>query len=367
MTFGPLTPTLATIERDLFGVDDAGQGSDSAHDADAVGAPVEMGPALRAMIARRAAAAQGSAATDASAPALGDMWWLRLDGDSSAAILIREVTPQRVQGWLVAGESAYAADRDWVLQEDEVEGALDPRAAMVQLWNSVAVARDRLESPVGRMTEQAFHDLVQVAQAPAVDNGSGPVPGRVGLVETAGVAWVSGTPLGESDPRRSYQEIYARLAATIALRPAASPKVGPVADASLPGNVVDLGARRDKRRSWLNGDFWRGAGIAAALVLAVGVPFTRMQQQAGSGDEGASAQWRGIPTSGKTVLFDVHFSGSATLDAMTAFLQASHMNLVSGPAGDGAYVVAVKAADAAQARKTLDGSGLVVVWTERKH
>ncbi len=375
MKFGALTPTLATIERGLFGQADH---EPAAHDLGGDEAsPIEAGAALRAMIARRAAAASANPDAAGSEPAAGEFWWLQLDAGAgqAVAVLVRHGDADAVHGWLVASETAYAGDRDWVLQHDDVQEPLDPRLGMVQLWNAVTVARQRLVERAGRMTAKAFSELEQVSNAVGTPGSVGPAPGRVGLIETHGVAWVCGTPLGTPDPRRAYQELYARCAGTIALRSADTPGSSadePSTEAASDGSrdgVVDIGARRTQRRAWASGDFWRGAGIAATLVLAVGIPYTRMLQRAGSGSEDQVVQnhqvveMRGLGVQSRAVRFDVHFVGSATVAEVTALLQVSRMRIASGPGPDGAYVLSVDAANAAAAEKALDGSRLVLIWS----
>jgi hypothetical protein len=372
MKFGALTPTLATIERGLFGQAHPEPPAPELSGDEA--APVEIGDALRAMIARRAAAARAPRAVAGAQAVAGDFWWLHLDAgvEQAVALLVRKVEDDAVQGWLVAGETAYASDRDWVLQQEDAQAALDPRLGMVQLWNAVTVPRHRLFEPAGSMAAKAFAELAQVAGAAVTPASAGPAPGRIGLVDTDGVAWVCGTPLGTSDPRRAYQALYARLAGMIAVRPADAPDASPpapsaaAANDAAPGHGIDIAARRTPRRAWRNGDFWRGAGIAAALVMAVGLPYTRMLQRTGPGGQDRVVAMRGLSQPTTAVLFDVHFVGTATVADVTALLQASGLNIASGPAPDGAYVLSATAADAASAAKALDRSRLVVSWTRQK-
>ena len=377
MKFGALTPTLATIERGLFG--QVGHEPAAQEFSGEQASPVVAGAALRAMIARRAAAASANPADAGSEPAAGDFWWLQLGAgaEQAVAVLVRHVAADAVQGWLVAGETAYASDRDWVLQHEDAQAPLDPRLGMVQLWNAVSVGRQRLAGRAGRMTAMAFSALAQISKDAVTPGDVGPAPGRVGLIETHGVAWVCGTPLGTADPRRAYQDLYARLAGMMALRHAdapgavrGDPSTQAANDAS-PDRVVDIAAHRRQRRAWLNGDFWRGAGIAATLLLAVGIPYTRMLQRTGAGGEEQVVQnpvveMRGLGHLSPAVRFDVHFVGTATVAEVTALLQVSRMRIASGPGPDGAYVVSVAAANAATAEKALEGSRLVVIWSEQK-
>ena len=377
MKFGALTPTLANIERGLFG---------QAHHEPAAyelrgdeASPAEAGASLRAMIARRAAAAIANPAAAHEEPVVADFWWLQLDAgaEQAVAVLVRHVAADAVQGWLVASETVYASDRDWVLQHDDARAPLDPCLGMVQMWNAVTVARQSLVERAGRMTAKAFTELTQVSNAAGTRGAVEPAPGRVGLIETRGVAWVCGTPLGTPDPRRAYQDLYARLAGMNALRPAhapgasrADPRTAAANDAS-PVRVIEIGAHRTQRSARRGGDFWRGAGIAATLMPAAGIAHTRMLQRPGAGGEGHLVQdhiveMRGPGDQSRAVQFDVHFVGAATIAEVTALLQVSRMRIASGPGPDGAYVLSVDAANAAAAKKALEGSRLVVIRSEQK-
>ncbi|MGC8731910.1 MAG: hypothetical protein ACP5RC_06585 [Halothiobacillaceae bacterium] len=366
-----LIPTLETIERGLFG------GADPVEESliDSFGAQesaelVCMGEAVRAMIARRAASA---ATADDGAPATprpGDVWWLRLDEPAEQAVgmLLQSVEPTVVSGWLVASESAYATDRDWVVQEDEVQTALDPRVGMVQLWHPVTVARDRLGERAARLADEVLDHLQRVAEAPSMAADVHPSPGRVGLVKTEGVLWVCGTPLGDSDPRRKYQSLYRRLAATLRMAssmdtPLASPPHAGFGDQQAT-NVIDIARGRKRANAWLNGDFWRGAGVAAALLLAVGIPYLRIQQQAGPDATTLASTVRGLAEQGPSADFKVHISASATMAQISALLQQGQMRISAGPDPSGAYIVTGPGTAATQ--RLLNGSSLVVTWSEKR-
>ncbi len=396
MRFGSsLTPTLATIERALFGRDDTTPAPDPADDDEIVqpgqAEAVEPGPGLRSLIERRAAAAValGQPAAPAGGrelPRPGAIWWLRPPAQSGAALaLLVSAASQHfgVQGWLVAPETAYASHRDWVLQDEDVEGAaLDPRLGMVQLWNSLRVPLQVLEAPATSVTPPALQAILAVAREPAPGPAVQAAPGRIGLVESCGVAWVCGTPLGDArnDPRHRYQQMYRTLAARLAQQsatPAANDGSLPAADARAralasaaaarppahdPARTLPGAAPHDpataRRRARPSADFWRGAGVAAALALAVALPLALRRPAV------APSATRAIRIPQAAVTFEVHFVATATMSQIGALLRQAGLQLAGGPDASDAYRLRGAAAQAATARHALDASPLVVSWAQ---
>ena len=208
-----LIPALEIIEDSLFNtLEQAAQAWD---DSGAFG-PVDDAP-LPALIAdavaRRAAASPWPRARE---PSPGQIWWIALNAgaDRPVAMVLVQLTPAEAQGWLVGCEVAYAGADDWVLQDDDVHDALDPRLGMVQLWHRVRVPAGRLDAIAAVLHETVFKALQTVASAPSALADVAPSPGRVGLTELQGVAFVCGTPLGEPqrDPRHAYRALYRKLA-----------------------------------------------------------------------------------------------------------------------------------------------------------
>ncbi len=392
---GSLTPTLATIERSLFGLDDTTPGPDPADDPTLVqpgeADPVEPGPGLRSMIERRAAAALGAArhaaaTTAQDLPRPGTIWWLHPPAHCDAAVALLVSAASRhsgVQGWLVAPETAYASHRDWVLQEEDVEGAaLDPRLGMVQLWNPLHVWPQALEAQATCVTPPALQAMLAVAREPVALPAAQPAPGRIGLVESRGVAWVCGTPLGDArnDPRHRYQDLYRTLAARLARQsatPAANDGTLAAADARAqvfasaaaagpsghePLRTLRAAAPRDTatwlRRPKLSADFLRGAGVAAALLLAIGLPLALRKPAV------APSATRGIVAPQAAVTFEVHFAADATLSQIGALLRQAGLQLAGGPDASDAYLLRASAAQAAKTRRVLDASPLVVSWAQ---
>ena len=218
-----LIPPLEFIEEGLFGAAD-GAGSEAADDSPAEALASLALPALIAeAVARRVAAAP---LPEPPEPSPGELWWLALDSgaDRPVALALLHVAPPEVCGWLVGSEVAYAGDDDWVIQDDDVHGALDPRLGMVHLWNPVCIPAERLDALAAVMRSASFDGLRTLAQRRAWAAGMAPEPGRVGLSQRDGVSLVCGTPLGQPqhDPRHAYRALYRRLAALLGHAGAAS-------------------------------------------------------------------------------------------------------------------------------------------------
>ena len=377
MNPGSLTPTLASIERGLFGpVDDEREPTpaDPAPIEAGLGEAVPMGPALQAMIARRAASEESRRRHDPAGSRpfraqAGELWWLRLPAgaEQAVALLVSRVDRLLAQGWVTAGESLYAGPRDWVLQDAEVEGELDPRLGMVQLWNPVTVPLSSLVEFAGRLRESSLRDIERLALAPEAALPIRPAPGRVGWVQADGVGRVCGTPLGEQDPRLAYQALYRRLARLLDKTQqefAHEDHAAMAASMSLPLEPA-RGNARSRPAAWRRADFWRGSATAAALLLVVGLPYLRTRHPGLVSSPEAVVAERGLAPQGGRILFVVHFAPGTTLGMLTAWLQQADMALVSGPDFQEAYVLAAPAAQAAKARKLLGSSNLVLSWSEK--
>lgn len=220
-----LIPPLECIEDGLFGAAYEA-GFESSDDSPAEVAAALALPALIAEVVARRVAAQPLPTPPEPSP--GELWWLALDSgaDRPVALALLRVAPPEVCGWLVGSEVAYAGDDDWVIQDDDVHGALDPRLGMVHLWNPVCIPAARLDGLAAVLRSASFEGLRTLAQRPASPDGTAPSPGRIGLSQRHGISWICGTPLGqpEHDPRHAYRALYRRLAVLLGHRGSASAK-----------------------------------------------------------------------------------------------------------------------------------------------
>lgn len=208
-----LIPALEIIESSLFETFEQAQPEWPEPPAPDAIADAALPAWIAEVIARRVSALP---LAPVPTPSPGELWWARLDAgaDRPVAMLLRERAPDEVHGWLVSSEVAYAGDWDWVLQDDDVHGTLDPRLGMVQLWHRVRLPAARLDVIVAVLRAEIFEALCKAAEAPPAPSGVAPAPGRIGLTEHRGVSFVSGTPLGamQHDPRHAYRALYRKFA-----------------------------------------------------------------------------------------------------------------------------------------------------------
>lgn len=252
----PLSPSLETIERRLFGVSEAllaaveeGRVSPaiaeavrhspewaarSAADDAAPELPDSTVPPMPAHIRHgieRMLAARGAFGSERRDPAPGQIVEVReistprpgqLDWVMQVPLYVLLDTPAELasvwHGWLVSAEADYAGWWDFVLQQEDMP--FDPEAAVVHLGNPV-----RIYLPMtGRVVAELSRARLQSVRALAAEYVAGgepvgvPVwPGRVALRETVGgLPVVTGSPLGgEDDPRHRFQHLYFHAAEAI--------------------------------------------------------------------------------------------------------------------------------------------------------
>jgi hypothetical protein len=271
------------------------------------------------------------------------------------------VEGERAQGWIIASEALYASHEDWLLQDDDMDAPPDPRCAMVQLWNGVELSSTQLGERVGQLSGPAFARLSQVAaqldSPPASLLATAPQPGRFGMYDGGGVAYVCGTPLGardSGDPRLHYRYLYLRFSQQLQRQRHG----GTATAARLPTPVQALEAAN--MPFWRLPGTWRGAGLAAALLLAVVLPLRLWQPDAPSEVRGAGTQASNFGMPARFRVMDVHFSATATLPGITTLLRQAQGRIISGPTETGAYRIAIDRDQAEAARDLLAASPLVV-------
>ncbi len=273
----PLYPPLYMIENDLFGEpDDEPVVVASGDDEDASGTVSvsrEMPAALRHLIERTVAS---EAAHGVKPLATGQIRCIvsvasargpgRPLGRSCGVLLGAHMGGSRWSGWMAAQESAYACDRDLVLQEED--GPIHPDAAMIQTWNPVEVILRGDEPLLGELPGARLGVAGQLADWKSQGDDFVPSrPGRIGgwnLDENTVV--FTGTPLGGTDdPRMVYQQLYARLAQELrvaATSPAVMQPVSPVKE------VAPVGILAWIRRPLLS-PAWGVAALTVVVVQAV--------------------------------------------------------------------------------------------------
>ena len=330
-----LHPPLALIERELFGSQpDPTSAADVLDPNQAVSAPAPAMPAhLLALIERKVAATQ---AHPLGALAVGQIRSLVTIPPQAgqgprmrtcAILLGRWVSGRRWAGWIVAQEVDYATDLDLVLQEDD--GVFAPEAALIQTWNPLEVELTGKETILGRVSAETLAAVWKLS-APhgSDDHHVVPRPGRIGAWDLdAETTVVTGTPLGDEDPRSPYQQLYRQLASELAGASAverAAPATAPTPDGR-------------GWRAWLQHTFVRPAWTFGALALLVVQGTWMLASQQTDIEDGA--RYRGITATSQENACRTRLRLMFKLDTpyaeLVLALRRVDATLVSGPSETG--------------------------------
>jgi len=134
------------------------------------------------------------------------------------AVLLSESTehPDIWYGWMVAPETLYAGEWDFVIQEDD--GTASPFAGMVQMCNPVHVYLRNIGSVIGQLTDDTLQ-TVRMLGMYMITNTPLPVMGQAGawvMRQIDDQVIVTGTDIvDEDDPRVQYQMLYAHAAVAV--------------------------------------------------------------------------------------------------------------------------------------------------------
>ncbi len=284
----PLSPSLESIERRLFGVNPVliaavERGETSKDVAQAVmkseewarraeadeqlsepvgdASEVRLAEHVLDVIRRRSDAMRAAASLTSTVPAPGLIVELseirtpkpgQLDWVMQVPLHVLldepDETPQVWHGWLVSGEPDYASWWDFVLQDQDEP--FEPFACVVQLWNPVQVYLPMISKPVSSLSLRRL----QAVRALAADFVDGTIPpgvpvwpGRVAVRETSdGMIVATGSPLGgERDPRHRYQHLLHHAAEAVRepARLAIAAAVAPSARTSLMASWIEAARR----------------------------------------------------------------------------------------------------------------------------
>jgi len=392
-----LIPALHVIESGLFPHHVAARGPaiETTNPAD-VGSSgsgtTAITPSLELLMAMRAAAAQALANRSALSPAnqpveVGQIRWIAPAMEAAiawpVALLIASLANGLAQGWIVSSETLYASRDDWLLQSEDQDHPPDPRCAMVQLWNMVEVPQAQLQGVAGTLTSTAFLKLSKVAArlaaSPAELQSTEVQPGRFGLHELIGddhlhqrLAYVCGTSLGSlesGDSRLYYRYLYMLFAQQLQRSSRVGRAFAAHSDAhSAAARPHELGARTAEAANtpfWRLPGTWQGAGVVAALVLAVVAPILLWQSdtasiERGVGPEPAPSSNFGQPE--RFTIVDIHFSTDAPVGSVSALLRQVGGRIVAGPTETGAWRASIRNDQIDAARALLSNSALVVTF-----
>jgi hypothetical protein len=283
------------------------------------------------------------------------------EGRLLGVLLDRCIHGQLWQGWMAAGEADWAGAYDVLLEPDDEP--FEPAFGLIQAWNVLTLepspqlcARVLGEVSATRLAAiRAVHDEWAAQMAPAI----APEPGRIALRTVGGVFSVlSGTPLGEEDPRAEYQAIYREAASQLgtALQPGSgSAAAAPGTPQAKPLSRPEGGWWGSIRR-WFGAEGWvRPAFAVLALVVVVqnlGLPGNRTAD-----DE--EVRFRAVPAapSAAPANLVVRWKDGVRIDEADRLLQSVSAEVVGGPGTQGAWRLRVP--DPAQAQAVLAASPLV--------
>jgi len=145
----------------------------------------------------------------------GDLGW---DLPRPHAVLLSEPTehPDIWYGWMVAPETMYASEWDFVIQEDD--GLVSPFAGSVQMWNPVHLYLKNVGAVIGRLNADALY-AARMIGVHMITNDPLPTLGQAGawvLRQVDKRMVVTGQDIvEEDDPRIAYQQMYVHAAIAV--------------------------------------------------------------------------------------------------------------------------------------------------------
>ncbi|MEJ8857893.1 hypothetical protein WKW79_25215 [Variovorax robiniae] len=284
------------------------------------------------------------------------------EGRLLGVLLDKCIGGDRWQGWIAAGEADWASAHDVLLEPGDEP--FEPLFGVVQAWNPVTLtaapqlcARVQGELSATRLAAiRAVHDEWATQQAPAID----PAPGLIAVRTVAGVFSVlSGTPLGNDDPRSEYQALYRDAAEQLGASvpdnsaQAATAPAGPALSSHPWADEAGWGTRL---RQWFSADRWvrpAFAVLALAFVAQNMGLFNRPEQDEEVRFRSVATEPSAPPAANLVVLW----KAGVTLDEAGRAMRAASVDVVGGPDVTGAWQL--YAADPVGALAALQDSALV--------
>jgi hypothetical protein len=129
------------------------------------------------------------------------------------AVLINKQTENENvwSGWIVSPDTDYATHWDMLLERPEDE-PFDPFAGMIQIWNPVQIYLPSYAPVLAALKPERLQAVRALAKEFDTDPDldlSLSHPGQIAPRTTyEGFSILTGTPIGNDDPRKRYQEIY---------------------------------------------------------------------------------------------------------------------------------------------------------------
>lgn len=309
----------------------------------------------------RLAERAGLQADESLAPAPAQIRRLHLKSQPTRPVhlLVQQLGPLFARGWPVMCDVDYASDRDWVLQDDDVQRPLQASTRVVQLWNPIVLPISALGASVNTMEPDAWESLQAVSGAlAAVQRQPISMPRTVvSVTERLGHEFVTGAPLAPGarhlEDRERYQSLCTRWADET-MRDNV-PSVGriPMAPGSSTPSAAPAPAPQRRTRS---NTLWQAAALASVAVLAVFIaqPHWRTRPDAAVSEERGAGQ----SATQRTRLI-VHLAPAAKVADLTTWLADWGGQLVSGPNETGALTIEVPDTAKQEAMRILSASPIV--------
>jgi hypothetical protein len=249
------------------------------------------------------------------------------------------------RGWMAAGETDWAGAFDVLLEPGDEP--FEPMFGLVQTWNVLTLARSPQLCPrvLGEVSAtrlaaiRAVHAEWAAQRTPAI----APEPGRIALRSVGGHFTVlSGTPLGEPDPRSEYQRLYRGAALRLGAARAPSPAAAVAEDAVRPRGAAPAKGRDGgwgRVRRWFAADrLVRPAFAVLALVVAV--------QNIGligfDAEEGEEVRFRSVPPAAPAPApadLALRWRPGVSIEASAALLRSVSAQVVGGPDAQGVWLL----------------------------
>ena len=342
-----LWPPLKDIERLLAPPDSAALTESAELCAPVEGDPLPMPDYIHDAIARRVAAVAAYGAQDPSAglvvrlDALPDARRAWPFAGTLAVLLDQQDSEGRWLGWLATSEADYASDNDVLLEPGD--GAFDPSAGVIQLWNRLALRIEGARSVLGQVSPDRLATLRAYArrnQSVSL-SPSDSAPGRMRTVTLPEGPLLVGSPIGGvGDPRLAYRHLYATggailqshwQAAVEAMREASPVKLPP-----------------KPATTWFGRLFRPGVVVALFAVMAL-VNIGLMIDRPPSMDESAQVRSVGGGQAARRPAIEVSFTSDAKESDIRALIVEMRGELAGGPGQLGVYRIALPEGNVSEA------------------
>lgn len=258
--------------------------------------PQDPPTAIANLIARRAGARETFADTPQPAPG----HFVRIDAKLVAgagfdfsepiAVLLDTLTQDQRSwnGWLVGRDPHMASVWDLIVGPEE--DTRDPLCEIVQCWNPVVVPANAIATTLAMLGPPRLHAARMLSADHSANQGAGTIPTPLND-HRPGIEWarrlsdgtgvVTGTVLGDADPRTEYQRLYRGLAASVTRQATQAAGSTPQAPLSWRQRMLD------RLAEWRHAGFvqWRPVALVVVLVIVPLLVLNVTQDRRGTGTD----------------------------------------------------------------------------------